>query len=94
MAEGGNLMANIPIEQAMVAIQQAKMAMQQGLIYADEQHYLQVEEQLQYVQNLIIDAKQKATANEEQLLEQANVTLLKTMEEVQQRKLPQNLQNG
>jgi parvulin-like peptidyl-prolyl isomerase len=94
MAEGGNLMANIPIEQAMVAIQQAKMAMQQGLIYADEQHYLQVEEQLQYAQNLIIDAKQKATANEEQLLEQANVTLLKTMEEVHQKKLPPNLQNG
>jgi hypothetical protein len=94
MAEGGNWMANIPIKKAMVAIQQAKLAMQQGLIHADEKHYLQVEQQLLYAQSLITDAKQKASANEEQLLEQANVTLLETMGQVHQRNLPPNSQTG
>ncbi|QOY34846.1 hypothetical protein AWH56_019295 [Anaerobacillus isosaccharinicus] len=87
-------MGSIPIEQAMVAIQQAKLAMQQGLKFADEEQYALVEKQLQQARQVISVAKQKASANEEQLLEQANVTIVNTLEELHERKRTPNLQNG
>lgn len=87
-------MGSIPIEQAILAIQQAKLAMQQGLIFTDDEQYALVEKQLQQARQLINVAKQKAGANEEQLLEQASVTLVNTMEELHERKRTPNLQNG
>ncbi|MCT8137956.1 hypothetical protein H1D32_09430 [Anaerobacillus sp. CMMVII] len=87
-------MGSIPIEQAMLAIQQARLAMQQGLIRIDHEQFTRVEQQLQLAQEVIIEAKQKASANEEQLLEQASVSLFDVMEQLHERKQPSNLQNG
>jgi hypothetical protein len=91
--EGGNFVESIPIEQAMVAVQQAKLAMQQGLKKADYEKYTQGRQQLQHAQKLISEAKERASLNEEQLLEQANVTILNTMEQLHERQQTPNLQN-
>ncbi|RXI97831.1 hypothetical protein DS745_15835 [Anaerobacillus alkaliphilus] len=87
-------MGSIPVEQAMLAIQQAKVAIQQGLKRTDSEQFSAVEKQLQQALQIIDDAKQKSSANEGQLLEQANVAVLDTIEQLQQTKLPPNLQNG
>lgn len=88
-------MQNIPIEQAMLAIQQAKLAMQQGLKKADQQQYTIVEKQLHQARKLLNDEIQKASANEVTLLEEANQTVEETITELHySTNHPSNLQQG
>ncbi|OIJ12793.1 hypothetical protein BKP35_09435 [Anaerobacillus arseniciselenatis] len=87
-------MTNIPIEQAMLAIQQSKLAIQQGLIKANPDQFNMVEKQLLAAQEAISEAKLKVSANEEQILNQANQSVEDAIVQLHESHRDSNLQQG